>query len=83
MKDMQTVFDDLGWLFHEPAAEFARSAAEKLDRIATDGLIVENETAALVAVLMPMAEALASIAHSLAHTVGLLEVIAEAQAVRP
>lgn len=81
MKDMQTVFDDLGWLFHEPGTEFARSAAEKLDRIATDGMPLKD-TAALVTIALPIAESLASIAHSLAHTVGLLEVIAEAQAVR-
>lgn len=82
MKDMQTVFDDLSWLFHEPATEFAKSAADKLDTIAAEGLMVQRETAALVAVALPLAEAVASIAHSLAHAVGLLEVIAESQAVR-
>ena len=84
MKDMQTVFDDLGWLYHEPANQHAKRASEMLDTIATEGLWnPQIDTAAIVAVLMPMAEALASIAHSLAHGVGLHEVIAEAQAVRP
>lgn len=83
MKDMQTVFDDLGWLFHEPATEFARTAAAKLDTIAADGLMVQHETAALVAVALPLAEAVTSMAHSLAHAVGLLEVIAERLAVQP
>jgi len=82
MKDMQTVFDDLGWLFHEPATEFARTAAAKLDTIAEQGIPLKD-TAALVAVVMPLAEATASIAHSLAHAVGLLEVIAERLAVQP
>jgi hypothetical protein len=77
MKDMQTVFDDLSWLYHEPAAEFAKSAADKLDTIAAEGIMVQHETAALVAVALPLAESLASIAHSLAHAIGLLEVIAE------
>jgi hypothetical protein len=83
MKDMQTVFDDLSWLYTEPADEHAKRASEMLDTIATEGLMIAHETAAIVAVLMPMAEALASTAHSLAHAVGLLEVIAEAAAVRP
>jgi hypothetical protein len=82
MKDMQTVFDDLGWLFHEPATEFARSSAAKLDTIAEQGIPLKD-TAALVAVALPLAEATASIAHSLAHAVGLLEVIAERLAVQP
>jgi hypothetical protein len=76
MKDMQTVFDDLSWLYHEPAAEFAKSAADKLDAIATDGIPLKD-TAALVMIALPLAESLASIAHSLAHGIGLLEVIAE------
>jgi hypothetical protein len=83
MKDIQTVFDDLSWLYTEPADEHAKRASEMLDTIATEGLMVQHDTAAIVAVLMPMAEALASTAHSLAHAVGLLEVIAEAAAVRP
>lgn len=83
MKDMQTVFDDLSWLYTEPADEHAKRASEMLDTIATEGLMVQHHTAAIVAVLMPMAEALASIAHSLAHAVGLHEVVAESVAVRP
>jgi len=83
MKNMQTVFDDLSWLYTEPADEHAKRASEMLDTIATEGLMVQHETAAIVTVLLPMAEALASIAHSLAHAVGLHEVIAESVAVRP
>jgi len=79
MKDMATVFDDLGWLFHENATEFANSAANRLDSLAV-GDIGDDRAAALA--VLPLAEAATSIAHSLNHIVGLLEVIAEGQATR-
>lgn len=84
MKDMQTVFDDLGWLYTEQAQGYADDAAKQLGRV--DELIVEHYqtpkqlTAEL---LMSIASAQTSIAHSLAHLVGLVEVIAQAEAVRP
>jgi alkyl hydroperoxide reductase subunit AhpF len=73
MKEMEQIFDDLRWLFHEPAAEFARSAATRLDSLAV-GDIGDDRAAALAT--LPLAEAATSIAHALNHMVGIMEVIA-------
>lgn len=79
MKDIATVLDDLGWLYTEPSEEYARSAAKRLDDIAgalrSEPALANNERL-MVDLLAPMAEAVTSMAHSLAHIVGLLEVIA-------
>jgi hypothetical protein len=80
MKDMQTVFDDLSWLFHDSSVEFSRSAAARLDALA-EATGMPDDRAAAIAIL-PLAEAATSIAHSLNHIVGLLEIIAEGQVTR-
>ena len=71
MKDMQTLFDDLSWLYTEHSEEYARSAAQKLDQELTPP---EN---------LASAEAQVSMAHSLAHIAALLEIIATAVVSRP
>jgi hypothetical protein len=71
MKDMATIFDDLGYLYTEESEEFARSAKHKLDQ----GLTPIPHLAE--------AEAQVSMAHSLAHIAALLEVIAEHIVSRP
>lgn len=71
MKDLQTFFDDLSFMYTEESEEFARSAKHKLD----EGLTPIPHLAS--------AEAQVSMAHSLAHIAALLEAIAESIVSRP
>ena len=86
MKDMQTVFDDLTWLYHEDANVYLQRAVDQLDALAgvlrAPGELV-NTPRLTAELLNATASAQASIACSLAHVVGLLEVIAQNVVVRP